>query len=398
MAVFVVGAIMAIAFGRSSAASGQEKRGLPDEFREASDWFDGLGLPDVSGRPFVKVVLRVASGEANEARSAIVRGFILTDSQGVKSLLTTDLRLLTVSECATDRHVLVKRGRLADYARAAMKEGDVYEEARSQLFWEWEMGFYFTDWSRATELGPTALDFVLARACLKNSLGDLGATLAGRAVDRGWRFARSGRLKDNLRLHLGMVFLNRAIVGLANPATPRREVLARLEWLLRNDFDNPPDRRKEAEEMVSILREMVEEDDRKRGRLLGPAGGPPTPEQLAYSLRDQTGGIEGTHHFVYSVEMSRPPWLVTPAEQLLAMGDRAVPALIEAVDDKRLTRIVGLKNRHRPWELAPTSVGDCARNLLGKIWRDWPDDETREGLGRFWQDKQKETQSPDNQR
>jgi hypothetical protein len=392
-------AALAILLGTSSLARvpAHEKSSLPEQYREASDWFDELRFPKLDGKPFVKITLKTSGDTESELATRVAYGFVMNDIQDVRSILTTDLRLLSVATCSSHTGtVVIEETPLEPYARSALEDPDSVQRTTSESYWKWKTKFQFETQPTGTELQPFAIDFMLARVCLSNALDDFGRVFAERAVERKLQLVKSERLKDNLCFHFRIVFLNRAVVQLADPSTPRDEVLARLQWLLRNRFDYRHDRRREIENMVSSLRKMDGEDHLDRNRTAWRDKRKLTPGELVYCLRDQTGDVQGTHRFFYCIDVPRSPWQVTPAEQLVAMGDQAVPALIEAVEDTRLTRIVGLKNRHVLPEWRPSTVGNCAVTLLATIladwpedWHEWPEDELCERLRHWWEGRQK---------
>ncbi|MEM7163860.1 MAG: hypothetical protein AAF581_00260 [Planctomycetota bacterium] len=152
-----------------------------------------------------------------------------------------------------------------------------------------------------------------------------------------------------------------------------------------------------AQETAALLERMIAEDKTHE-----------TPEDLAalplkdrideliFQLRDQTGH-----------QMSEPGWVSIigyaarnkgSAQDLVALGYDAVPQLIEALDDPRLSRAVGC---HRSFHFShrPITIGECCSQILRKITgesfhvyraRGQEPDETARDLAREWWRKYQE--------
>ena len=223
--------------------------------------------------------------------------------------------------------------------------------------------------------------FVMAYACWANGEMDLAGQLY--AVAEAIPLRSSGReeskpMREALEIELGHVEMWRSVLecggrtfgwtlwdGIA-PSLRSREELAVAFRRIEHHFPLSP-HVDDAKEMAVRLERMVKEDGEH------PAIPPDAWEQLpldkriaelVWRLRDQNG-----HQF------SEPGWCSvlgmsdegdSPAHQLLKIGYPAVPALIEALTDRRLSRSVGC---HRSFHFSHTvlTVGDCAQQILNRI-------------------------------
>lgn len=223
--------------------------------------------------------------------------------------------------------------------------------------------------------------FVMAYACWAKGETDLAGQLY--AVAEAIPLRISGReeskpMREALEIELGHVEMWRSVLecggltfgwtfwdGLAPALLPREELAAAFRRIERH-FPSSP-HVDDAKEMAVRLERMVKEDREH------PAIPPDVWEQLpldkriaelVWRLRDQNG-----HQF------SQPGWCSvlgwsdegdSPAHQLLKIGYPAVPALIETLTDRRLSRSVGF---HRNFHYSHTvlTVGDCAQQILNRI-------------------------------
>jgi hypothetical protein len=165
--------------------------------------------------------------------------------------------------------------------------------------------------------------------------------------------------KDNTRLIVDVdARYWKALAKCRDPAIPRRQLLADFKALT---LAHPESKHAHVwRQHAALLARMVREDEERARR-------PPGPRQLSrreqiadlvFRLRDQTApndevGLWGL------VDVFLPRNGRTPAHQLAAFGYDAVPALLDAVEDERLTR---------GWAgSCPLRVGTCALIVLEKI-------------------------------
>ena len=370
----VVGTAALISVGSTAdtIGAGLDVPGLPAEVREALVWFETLDYPTVDNKRFVRIDVREAGVAPREARSVTMHGYVLAQYENRYSILANDLRLLDLRVTPADTILSIEDADLEEYAARVLQNSAAYDEACAAGFC-WDMGL---DWSidrYPLGLAPFALDFILARSCLKQGLIDKAVKLAERSVATKLRLSDKGeQLKHELASHICVVLTDRAMAALANSRTSRRDVLARVEWIMAN-FPKGYERER-AELMSRILRRMVAEDDAQAWNKLVPDGRLNAPELLVYFLRDQT-----------TFDWSDEPGVKSPARQLVELGPEAVPALIEAVGDDRFTRMVRTVEPPTVHSVDGLSIGHCAYRLLVEIWGEAPP-----GSYRFWSDKPEE--------
>jgi hypothetical protein len=85
-------------------------------------------------------------------------------------------------------------------------------------------------------------------------------------------------------------------------------------------------------------------------------------DELIYALRDQNA-IQGRQPGRCDIFWSRNGTTNTAAHYLAAIGRPAVPKLIEALEDRRLTRSIGF-HRSFYYSHSAMTVGECARQIL----------------------------------
>lgn len=346
----------------------QAYSGLPRKCAKAFAWFDGLGFPDVRGRPLV----RVATGGWSESDSGPREyhqqdGFLLeTGTNGAFTVLTLDL---FTASFRTDEEPTGVAGRISFQEIALEQEAQAKLEALKHPPADEDSR------RRFGERIPERVEvFVLAWGCARNGLNSLAAALYEQAAkmpapDRGWDAAaneKNGDFRQTLELDIGHALMWRAVVACGEPDIPRKELLAQFENILARYPASPHVPR--AREMAGLLRQMIAEDEEHASGSLKslaemPAG--ERAEELIFQLRDQNGR-QWSQPGACDVFMEFTGATNTPAHQLVAMGHAAVPQLIAALDDQRLTRSVGY---HRDFYFSHhvLRVGDCALAVLCRI-------------------------------
>ncbi|MEM7394019.1 MAG: NAD(P)-dependent oxidoreductase, partial [Verrucomicrobiota bacterium] len=157
----------------------------------------------------------------------------------------------------------------------------------------------------------------------------------------------------------------RVIMSFDDPEQNRPELLAAFEDVLTNGPEHNLTPR--IKEHAVILKSMLEED---RAYATNPPDRSSFTQQekiadLIYQLRDQTGAQWLQPGFVNIFE-DREGRTNTPAHQLLRYDLKAVPQMIDALNDRRLTRAVTYQSSFR-FSDTILRVGDCAYLLLCSI-------------------------------
>ena len=343
--------------------------GLPRKCAMAFAWFDGLGFPDVRGRPLV----RVATGDWSESgrgpREYVQQdAFLLeTGTDGVFTVLTLDL--FTASFRANS-------GKEGLSEPVSYQEIPLEQAAREKLAALKHPPADEDSLRRFGERIPERVEvFVLAWGCARNGLNTLAAALVEQAVKmsaprRGWdaaaREESRGDFRQTLELDIGHALMWRAVVACGEPDIPRKELLAQFENILARYPTSPHVPR--AREMAGLLRQMIAEDEEHAAGSLKPLAEMAAPEraaELLFQLRDQNGR-QDSQPGSCDIFMDYMGMTNTPAHQLVAMGHAAVPRLIAALDDQRLTRSVGY-HRNFYFSHHVLRVGDCALVVLSRI-------------------------------
>jgi hypothetical protein len=234
----------------------------------------------------------------------------------------------------------------------------------------------------------------LGRACALRKMPTLSQSCCEAARVRGPRYGREAsdrHLLRSIRIDMDYALMWRAVLNCGDRQATREEMLGRFVDYQRLfptglHFDG-------AAEMGRELRRMVQEehDVGYEPRLADVDLETASVEELIFRLRDERG-----HQFT-------SPGHATigrrgPAARLVQIGIPAVPRLIDAIGDRRLTRTVA------SWRDATFShyvlrVGDCAVQILERIagkqfWdsggrfayplKDGGEDGVRERVNEWW--------------
>lgn len=349
------------------------------------EWFDGLFPPADWAKPFVAYTDGSCSkGEGEPWKVIEYFGFLAEDAGPSFRVLTfeLDVRTLTKSDGGEDHLEGADR---VGYSPADL---DAFVAGRLEAAREAMRVNCSSGWGVETPeywVHDETRFLALARACWARDRRQAARDLLGAAR---WMAGATGNrtLRVDLGKTVAWVLQGRAIKTLPDPAVGRPALLARLERLATEfpEVDEGPWVRggpgPGLRSCVAVLRRMVAEEAAHRP----PEGFPDrcSPEQHArewvWRLRDQ-GGIQTSQPGfcdLFAVEGKARE----PADALLAMGEQAVPALIEVLGDDRWTR--GLEGRGEP--LRPYTFGDAARQILWSIaGRDF---ETRESAEAWWRE------------
>ncbi len=362
-------------------ASGSRACGQ-DDFKPAVAWFDSLGYPDVSKVELVKVATGQLSYAWNKPPEKEYRpAFLLATEDESFKVLTFGLQTEWYTKVGASvgyEPADLKRA-AAEYLQSLTKPQDSDEYERF-------LGIRISD----TEL------FVLAYACAKRGLADEAKALSAHLKSelRSRRVEKAESLRQGVIDHLAYLPLFRFEQAFQDPKVTRAELLARFEKFIR-DYPGPKPRtpwgmpetyvghQATARWYSAILKKMVAED-RERARK------PPKPEsqmtreeriaELIYRLRDQHGRPADDYGAFDS----------GPAHELVKIGLPAVPQLIAALDDDRLTRIVWFSGVNNFASSEVVTVGFCAHLIIQKLaGRQFYDEDQREAIRAWWEDIEK---------
>ncbi|MCC6151977.1 MAG: hypothetical protein IT461_17135 [Planctomycetes bacterium] len=331
------------------------------EVDAAFAWFDTLGFPNLGRLQFVKI----ATGgwtkhSSDDYEKDFAHGFLLSETPvrfrvlSLTSLTEWDMEISGPDVPKQDT-VYFTRERLEVFAR-------------EQLEWHRKLD-NDTEWdARFKDIAPLrAQYFVLARACDQAGFTVLARELAEYTLTMALHEQGDDKLtlRDIMERELGHATAYADTLACGYGHTPRTELLRRFERFVK--FFPSSRYIDTAKEMLGVLRQMVGEDEEHAAKRIPPLSEMPVHErtaELIFMLRDQEGGsyFSGGSFTCSSGEDNNP----TPAAQLEALGYDAVPQLIEALDDKRLTRIV-VSGRYGYFNHWVERVGAVAAAIVAKI-------------------------------
>ncbi|MDP1564291.1 MAG: hypothetical protein Q8M16_23175 [Pirellulaceae bacterium] len=341
------------------------------------EWFDQLGFKDYSNLPLVKVTTGWWSQSGNDdPENRTIYAFLLNETEDGFSVFTLGLNENSFKITAADSpaHTVVRfeRESLAEYARKVLRE-HAERNSRDRDVW----------WRFRSQLNEGTEFVVLARACAAQRELELSRQLMDAARDLLKHSSGTSKpnatFRENLSDELANMTMWNIILEFGNTEISRTALLAKLDALLKNYPDSPHFDR--AKLTATMLRTMLAEEQEHI---------PPSDfekltteekvSELIFRLRDQNGQqwsqpgecdifndfmvAEAGEYSGEAENVKLPPR--SPAHQLVDIGFDAVPQLIEALEDQRLTRSVGF---HRDFYFSHhvLRVGDCAERILCRI-------------------------------
>ncbi|MCW3098192.1 MAG: hypothetical protein JWL77_3810 [Chthonomonadaceae bacterium] len=337
-----------------------------EERQAAFAWFDTLGYPDIAHLPLVKFT-HLDEGGLGLPRFVPVNAPV-TEAYGF--LTQKDAKQFSILLFSLGKESLTFRPRTEE------KQGIGYDPVGLRNYVEqlikWQADF---ESAIALQKHPGFVElFVLARACEGNGLTALAAQLCNMAGNYLPVSEKGGRPLSSLQARLAEVIGHQTFEEIrgdfGTPSIPRVALLSQIELYLKH-FLNGADHAK-AVEIEKELQRMVVEDQEHAAHAASP--NEETSQQnridaLIFALRDQNGyqNINGYYKYMsvgYADVFTDSRGEKSPAAQLRKIGLPAVPALLEAVTDTRLTRSVGGMDVY-PGEIL--SVGEAAMQILVAI-------------------------------
>lgn len=322
-------------------------------------WLESLGYPQMPNRQPIRVTTTITYNEngAQKTQKDVTLGFLLREDAKSFAALTPALDEITWKrkdrEDWPDSDAEFERLDLPRLARMALEQNDA-DKADS-----------FSRFGR--QLSARGELFVLAWACARQGhsawaikLYDVAeADKSGDESDKSFR--------DRLEEDFAYAETWEATVD-CGTEIPRPELLRRFRWLQKH-FPKS-EYAKEVAAKVAKLQAMVVEDEkhageRKKGLPFQQLSQEEQIAELIFQLRDQNGQ-----------QFSQPGWCsvfhtsgldeASPAHKVVTYGYDAVPQLISALSDRRLTRSVGF---HRDFYFSHDvlTVGDAAEQILERI-------------------------------
>ena len=315
-----------------SSESKQQEGDFDENANDIFTWFDGLGFQAFGECPFVEVSSEIGE-EATE-----VYGFLINHDPENKTsqVLTLELVMLTVD--GQDKSV-VERSDLTRHCEKILAQGHRI----------------FLPWYERSGLACSQT-FFLARACQANGEADLCEKLLELTAER-YKFVHGkdagGNLKQMLSESLGFHVFCEIMSDFGDVEVPRQLLYERLSQF-KNNF---PDSRylDDANELTDQLEEMfAQEKEYEKLEVREEVN------DLIFRLRDQTG-FRSVFSNRNDLEARKD---LTPAEKLLEIGLPAVPQLIEAFEDNRLSRVLDSNLHSLSGPDRILRVGECVKQIL----------------------------------
>jgi hypothetical protein len=348
-------AFNAPAFGEQSFVSSP----LTIEAQKTFEWFDTLEFPDVKGKSFVLAATGGWSQSGNAPpNNGYIYGFLLSENAESFKVLADDLRVQTFHRTTSSTPVHERAFyETVDFAQGAKRYAAFLENSSNDVELSNKLirGY----------LGNRGKMFFLAWSCWKNGLTDLAQSFFEKASnirDPNVESKAQPGLRELLERDLGHETIWLTVMDAENPSISRQELLKRFERITQHYPKS--EHAKLAEELAGILKRMVREDGDHRAKSLENSPVEEQVKELIFQLRDQNG-FQITQPGVCDIFLDRRG-KDSPAHRLVKIGFPAVPQLIKALDDERLTRSIEFGRNFR-FSHHILRIGDAALTILENI-------------------------------
>lgn len=345
----------ALAFLMSGILLAQSSSGLSPERRALFGWLDRVAaLPSLRAGEFVRVTYTQRN---SSLRIGHEFGFITSERSGQLDILMLDLRTSARPwrEDGRLEAVVVERWNLratAEKAAGPVASGDV-RLADNVMLGTLELVMLAraaaeAGWMRlADDLMVTA-----GRASRDGLLSDLRDDIASRLAIRAYRMLESGAPRDEVRNRLKQLVDDFPEFDDADIA--RRSITRLDETIARASPTTANTTEAVTERVARLIDALVDEN--------------------------AVWAISPGRVYFFANDPRETP--VGPVRELWSLGHVGVPQLIEALDDRRLTRAVYWRNS-RGW---PVEVGEVALQILEQIsgQRFAFDDSVKDRVTKWW--------------
>jgi hypothetical protein len=317
---------------------------LTDADRAFFAWWDAHGFPDVGKLPFVKVWTGDWEGRGNDPPVPFVEaGFLLHEDATTFTAFLTNLQTVTLKPTpgrdGPHERIGFDRADLAAYARDGLA---VLAKEGPEIPWFRKSDpFGAHRWAIPNQAFRIA---VLGRALAARGFDDLARSLCDRALHEATRPSRTEQYGDDDPSPRAMYSsIEEAIEGesaevleakFGDPTLSWTDLLHAHEAWARafapQQLDAPDGR-------VALLRRMVDAEQGRAKDARKPFEKQSPEEKIAslvHDLQDESFETYSSWGLSFREEEDSK----TPHARLAALGYAAVPALIDAIDDDRLTR------------------------------------------------------------
>jgi len=355
-------------------------------------WMDGLGYPAVKTLKFVRVATgRADTNDFGQLENTYVHGLLLDDRGNKFDVLILDLTKMKTTFIRTPlnapphERVDYEPAELGIFASLALNQLQLEAQgatdddgARQQMMRR------MTAAMSGDHVSGRVMTFSLAWVCFHHGLDDLSERLydqagskshdlpewlynqaSSKSHDRGSEDKRT--LREKLAAELAAAEMSAAEWAFGSPDVTRPELKEKFARVVKH-FPKT-ERHQSAAGTVALLEQMIREDVahaavRAKGKPFYQLDKNEQARELVFLLRDQTGfsghkwgGCDIFRNFARNES--------TPAHQLVKQGYDAVPALIEALGDRRFTRAVSYGRHYDSCQTL--TIGQCAQQILERI-------------------------------
>jgi hypothetical protein len=359
----------------------------------AYDWFDSLELLDLAKCPLVEVATGYTSSEKGKPdENYYEECFLLNDDGKRFVVLTMDLERLSVTKTAAGVSEATRIGyETVDLEKQMTAFLRIVRQSKEDRFLHDlgpSKGSSRRLRSSLPEISIPAELFLRSRACAAHGLprlakeyfdqakrGLLGSdTLETQVAMLRVRQRHEGGLNETTFLPLLSVEICehqwiRCSGAFQNASMTRKEICAKYRWIQKH-FPKSA-HAQEARGISEILGKMVEEDETHLRQL--PRAHLNRQEQISdliFGLRDQTCNSDLGIGFcdIFQNREPRDPTNYSPADRLAEIGYDAVPQLLAALEDERLTRAEVFTGHRMSGKRVILRAGDCALRILQRIF------------------------------
>ncbi len=342
-------------------------------------WFDQLGLPDVTNRKYVRVWTGVIeqAADINGSIDLTNEGFLLDETQDTFRVLLPDWTVLSLAKFGTGPEQETFSGyRDTSFEQAAKTLlSKLRNKKASSVSSNPERTF------PTSRLGPAAQVLSVARICnLRGMPGLAESLLQGEETqlrNEGAPTGEQSRLLTESQEEFGPLLKWQAFACFGVQGVSREQILARLRKAAEfrpNIHDSEVDHA-----IDSLTRSVSDQSKHPAVSATELASMPPEQRarELIWRLQDARTDLPTNHDQFSSVLNKATQWPLPETttywpdndayKALSELGFQAIPSLIDALDDDRLTRTLATPSY--PGAPLPLTVAvyDLARLLINQI-------------------------------
>jgi len=333
-------------------------------------WFKTLDFPDAKNLPYVRVATGGSSRTGNEAPvNTFVEGFLVKEDVDSFTVF-----LCSIPDLKGPFQISPFYSLLTTVRFVRRNTGPAYQQTGYEVLDFDEVSSDALDRVRRASMGQfwgrsgRSQVFAFAQACRQKGLLEKASALmnfTGNVLDDQTGDPVPWSLRETLQREIGAAVLRRAEKDWGDASISWAELLKVYEKFDRR-FPACP-KVDYAQESADLLRKMIAEESAHHPK---PVEQMTSAEQAAeniYQLRYLNTSYPSIHSgYPLSVGTRKGEEGNTPVHRLVALGDKAVPQLIEALDDRRFTRTMTPQFNGG---IPPTvmRVGDFAREILGYL-------------------------------